>query len=370
MRADVEIQCAGLIRDDYSHGDWILQLVARDGGGRRAVQIHLPYEVYSCFAPGGVSLATPTMLRYALPGIESAFRDGALSCEGSDPIHLFISAENVDELRATAGDHKRCRWVEAGRSGPECRACGDEGPAMTTAFACRTCAVADDRLRCADFVHPVTQAVKGGAFGRNLVGVLCDSGERHPGPDCNPDLKLRSCWKRRVQVERVPAEPSADIGDRVVDEIDFFTVAFRLATGKRRPWPIPRARSAAALFGPCVDYKDFSLRAAAVADLLDKLVVPATNGNAGDGAVPRLVALVTEKYGSVVDDAERLRSIQKLRNLHPLHGQADETRVFADLGLRYPPDSWDLAWRQVLTLFHESLRNLRRAMQAAAGAER
>jgi hypothetical protein len=305
------------------------------------------------------------MLQFALPGIESGFRGGMYALDDPEPVDVGISAEEVDAMRAADAD-VMCQWMLAGRSGPECSAADAKSKSMTTTGACYGCEVADDRLRCTDFVHPTTLVASEVTFTRELASSYCNTGDERSGRKCNPWLGDRPCWKRRVSVGEASGEPPQDIGDRVVDEIDFFTIAYRLATGQKKPWPIPQARSVSAFFGPCTGYKDFLLRSATVADLMDRLEVAGVWGETSDRNLTRLVAYVAETYPGLTEDAERLRSIHALRNVHPIHSQRKETAAFARLGLRYPPDSWDLAWRQVLALLHDALRNLRRAMQSSA----
>lgn len=365
MQDAVEIRIKRFVNRDFTHDDRVVELVATAGDGRRLVMVHLPFEAYACLGPEESRKQLPMMLQYALPGVESGFRGGMYSCDGSDPVDVTISAYEVDGLKTTHAEVV-CQWMKEGKSGPTCQASEPHFVEMTTSVACRACTVADDRVRCVDFVHPTTGPDGSVAvFTRSLRGSFCNSGDGESGADCNPWVGSQACWKRRVSVRRAAGEPPEDIGDRVADEIDFFTVAYGLASGQRKPWPIPQARSTAAFFGRCRDYKDFLLRSATIADLMDKLEAAATWGKVGDQNLTRFAAFVTETFPAVTDDAERLRSIHALRNLHPIHSQSKETAAFARLGLRYPPDSWDLAWRQVLSLLHDALRNLRRAMQSS-----
>ena len=359
MPDDIVIRIAGFEPSAWSHDARVLSLQASAGGSRRLVRVNLPFEAYASLGPDDPERHMRMMLQYALPGIELGFRGGLYSCDNSEPLDVVIGLHEIDALQASGAD-VMCQWMRSGASGPECTVA--ESRATTTTEACRACDVADDRVRCSDFVHPTTEITSEISFARALAGSYCNSGEGTSGSSCNPFLGTQSCWKRRLRVERTAGEPPTDISDRVVDEIDFFAVAYGLATSQKKPWPIPQARTTAAFFGHCQDYKDFLLRSAAVADLLDKLEVPDDWGKKGDGNLTRFAALIAATCPVVSDDAERLRSIHALRNLHPIHSHSKETAAFARLGIRYPSENWDLAWRQVLALLHDALRNLRRAV--------
>lgn len=302
--------------------------------------------------------------------LEEGLKSGDYNLSSRRSIEIILE----DAPAPLQAQDKHCHWQSSGASGLECLA-SSEPTKETTRFACGECEVADDAWRCSYFVHPHTITITGAKPDSNLLirridSNLCERGLFHEmGALCQPFGSKREnrfeCWTRLVSVDDPQPVPS-DIGDRVVDEIDFFALVYNLHHADvPRVWPVRQTRTIHALVSACANARGFFTNAAVLADLLHQLPVPKAFPVEGEKNLKSFEDFIAHDYPTARADASRLRELADLRNNWPIHSQVTRvTRSFENLGMRYPPEGgWDVAWQRVLTEFFYSLRSLRRAMQ-------
>jgi hypothetical protein len=317
--------------------------------------------------------------RAGLTELESRLAAGEVPQESDEGyIEILYSSDQHADLARVHESAKSCDWQVRGDRGLECDATPVGQDRSTTLATCAKCAMPDARIVCAQLRHPTNLPVRTfGGFERLAGPAMCELGnEPDDGSDCRPGGK--NCWQRIVSVElAVPpfvggsaVAPGRDLSRTAVDAIDHLRETYRRRYGADL-WLIDQARSIAELSGEAHSEETFHRKVTVLALLLstvnpqneldDELRLGA-NGQAVGGLVV-LERLMERDLPDAVRDVRMLRHIAALRNAYPTHLRA---RGFEDatsaIGLDYPPDDWDAAWRIVLSRFGESLRRLRLAL--------
>jgi hypothetical protein len=324
---------------------------------------------------------TEILLRLGLEELEQGLRSTVYPPgDGGNYVEReFLSDDRERLLRYHAPD-KNCVWQDRRPRGYICRATPNGQDDRTTAGLCAGCPIPDERLICAHLNHPAIHLDAGPPRRRVTHSPpLCTIG-LDPGDGSNCRIGGLKCCERIVTAIAPAHEPPPDIAERAADEVDYFTLVYRDRYGGA-VWSIPQARTIAAFFGDADDAEDFQHRVAALADLLARLnPYPQldeadTLDSAGNrvGSLVALERLMNRDFPEAVSAAQLLRRIADARIAFPIHTRSDRLlSALRALGVDFPPSDWAHAWRQVLTAFWSSLRDLRIALQTgtARGPEK
>lgn len=173
-------------------------------------------------------------------------------------------------------------------------------------------------------------------------------------------------------MQHVPAigEIPADVGERAVDELSFLNLSFKVTFG-RHLLLFTEPRTIAAFLLGCETAEDYTTRVASVADVLNKIdvgEVMAFEGKRVEGSLNALQAIL-KREGLLLDEAPLrvLRRIVDIRNSFPIHsGNQKFLTASSELGITYPPESWETAWNQVRYHLWISLKALRLMLSVPA----
>ena len=117
---------------------------------------------------------------------------------------------------------------------------------------------------------------------------------------------------------------------------------------------------------PCNKEDDFVTKIATLGNLIDWMDVGGLKSHIkgairGEKSITLLEEFLKQEFGGFEEKIiKNLRVISELRNnKFPIHKEGEEViRIFEDFGERYPPESWDLVWKKILSLYLESLNGL------------
>ncbi len=124
-------------------------------------------------------------------------------------------------------------------------------------------------------------------------------------------------------------------------------------------------RAIADLSKPCLTEKDFIMKMASLALIIDRVgtakIKDVLNIEKGQriGSITLLEEAVKDHVsGYSVDDFRQLRRIRSLRNLYPIHeSNYDKLKIYEELGLSYPLD-WNNDYNKILKEINKALTNI------------
>lgn len=313
-----------------------------------------------------------------LDDLEAGLRAGIYPPHEGDAFERMFTSDDVERLERYRDRQKRCAWQERQPRGWFCAATAPAADPRTTDSLCRRCPIPDERVICAQLVHPSIELLvsRDETVRVPALAPLCNLGnDPGTGEGCRPGAL--ACWQRLVETRALRLDPPTDAARRAADEIDFLTLVYRDRYGGRL-WTIPQARTISELFGDCESAEDFQRRVAALADLLSQLDPYGQLGEqarvGADGRrVGPLVALerlMQRDHPEAMAAVRRLREIPAARNQFPIHTRNERLRdALRALGVDFPASDWRLAWLRVLTAFWSSLETIRGAIQTGAARE-
>jgi hypothetical protein len=268
---------------------------------------------------------------------------------------------------------KYCRFQAKSDTGPICKAAARDDPrrGRVSQPLCEQCTMPDSRLVCSHLSHP-TVISKG--TGRLVADALCEKGSNPADAnECVPGS--RDCWELTYEPGKELSAIPNDLAARVSDEIDFLNLAFK-EVHRTKILTIHNARSVSDLHGRCETADEFMNKVAILADLTAHISVikllPEELRQKDGGSIDILSVFLKIDYpGQEEEVTGNLRLITKVRNSFPIHSRTEGLLTSFDrLGIDYPPNDWDSAWKRVLNAFYLSLKNLRRVVMTNPGRKK
>lgn len=315
--------------------------------------------------PAARSSMRQKMLKAAMPQFRVRLDEMEVPASSTDTFlhQINFNSEHAPVFRNE--DDKSCQFQERQTRGLMCLAAAmdDEMEGKTSKALCAACNLPDDALRCTLLQHPaVVGSVSQESRERSCRDAFCDIKTDHFNVSkCAPGD--HPCW--RIAIEHQPAviNAPADVALQFIDELKYFDLSFDRAFG-HRVVKVHDPRTVATLLGHCGSQQEFTFKVAAVADLFNSLDLTGLSPEIDpktQGSFNRLGEYMKKK-GVLADELplKSLRWIVAIRNSFPIHsGNATFLNACRELGVQYPPMSWNDAWRAVIANAWSSLRALR-----------
>ena len=308
------------------------------------------------------------LLLIGLPRVISKLNQIDLPAETTSPEFLITETIQEEEFETLkSGAIKKCLYQKKQPRGLICEAAtkDDLFGGKTAEALCQECNLPDDRIRCSRLQHPdvkgVTELNGPKRFRAATDGFCHIRTERFDLTGCFPGGL--DCWTHRQTFAPIHQDFTDDLGERLVDEFKYLDLAiFRVTTKTILKVNDPRVITNIATLSPCVLQDEFVVRVASLSDIINSLTIESLIGPTKiTGSVNQLAEFL-KRGGRLLDEAplKALRRVISIRNGFPLHsGNKEMVSVFAELGLSYPPESWDYAWKGLLNQTYKAIKSLR-----------
>jgi len=163
-----------------------------------------------------------------------------------------------------------------------------------------------------------------------------------------------------VAIPQWPAHPAPLPPMALPDAFDHLDLAWRLATGDKHLFRVPRAAVPAKLTQPAASVEDFESRCSALADLLKSFNFPTQGGSLNNMKTRLSELLGQDAAGRAHAAVDTLRWVFAVRAGQQHHGaDADAERAKTALGLTQYGSDWAAAWDHLRAVVVQALTTIR-----------
>lgn len=337
------------------------------------LKIEISGSLYSClpnqYHSSNFKLLHLTLLKIVLPRFILKLNNIEPPAGKSNKFLLAESFNSNDKplFLNEALAKRKCIYQKTSSKGLLCdvTANNDSFRGRTSKIICENCNLPDDRLRCSLLQHPeiIGTSPQANTRSRVVYRALCDiKTEEFDASNCFPGGY--PCWVYKVS-HNISFDTAVlyDIEKKVIDELTHFNLMFLHKFGNRI-LRVNDLRTSVSIISKCTSEQEFPHHVASIANVLNDFNL--TNGNLSidantKGSINRLEELFQNmKYLTNNQPIKTLRAIINLRNSFPIHSSSDKfVSAWKELGLQYPIDNWDTAWKTILYQLWTSIRDLR-----------